>query len=102
MSTIKTTPPVKCTPCRVKYDGAYFRIKSNGDVYQLYPVATDPLQKEYGKFYEADIPCLETEARDVRREASRLRRNRNTRERTQAMKDLGLVRAKGGAFGGWE
>jgi len=43
-----------------------------------------------------------TEAKTIRREAARIRRNRNARERNQAKRDLGLVQVKGGAFGGWE
>lgn len=56
--------------------------------------------------YEAEnlsrYPAESHAARTIRCEASRLRRNRNARERTKTMKDLGLRRGSGGAFGGWE
>lgn len=87
------TSPIKCTPCRVTYKqlspselaGIRFYIQSNGDVF--YPDGSQ-LKPEFAKL--------------VRREASRQRRNRNARENNQAKRDLGLKRAPGGAFGGWE
>lgn len=47
---------------------------------------------------QEEYPLLVTDARDVRREASRLRRNRNARERHQAMRDVGMTKTSYG----WE
>ena len=45
--------------------------------------------------FVADSPL----AKAVRHEAARQRRNRNARERHQAMLDVGLVRVRGGVGG---
>ena len=92
-----TNPPIRCTPCRVKVDGAYYRVRSNGGVYRLHIVRQD-LNGRPLEFTQEEFPLLATDAREVRREASRLRRNRNARERNQAMRDLGMVKTP---FG-WE
>ena len=86
-------PPISCIPCRVTYRDVRYQIEKNGEVRKYQPAVDD---------VGANFPLPESEAKLVRREASRQRRNRNARERAQAMKDLGMVRAKGGAFGGWE
>lgn len=102
-------PPIHCTPCRVTYQGVRYQIEENGEVRRVTALNGEPTPMDYisGSKMAANVrrdrPTLsEPEAKLVRREASRQRRNRNARERTQAMKDLGLVRTKGGAFGGWE
>lgn len=84
-------PPIKCTPCRVMYNGEPYRIFSNGVVM---PLLRD---NESGKLLNG-LPVPESEAKLIRREASRLRRNRNARERDQARRDCGLTKTKYG----WE
>jgi len=103
-------PPIRCTPCRVLIGDNYWRVYSDGSVsmaltrqeaenlglrtaYQIF---------EYEKSTARRLDPHSTEAKTIRWEAARIRRNRNTRERNQAKKDLELVRAKDGAFGGWE
>lgn len=80
------TPPIKCTPCLVYVESmsTRFHVHSNGSV-QICGQET---------VYEPEDRISKV----VRREASRLRRNRNARERNQAMKDLGLTKTP---FG-WE
>lgn len=80
-------PPIRCTPCRVKYNGEYYRIKSDGSVHYLLVTKNKEGKIE---FAESEIKELDHVAKTIRREAARLRRNRNSRERRQAMKDLGL------------
>lgn len=87
-------PPIKCIPCRVTYDGNRFHVCSNGKVYFCY---REKLVD--GSYIDLDgSECSETLSKAVRREASRLRRNRNARERNQAMRDLGMVKTSYG----WE
>lgn len=70
-------PPIRCTPCRVTYKqlsppelaGIRFQIDSTGRVWEIVSGQT----------------VSETNAALVRREAGRQRRNRNARERNQAM-----------------
>jgi len=89
-------PPIHCTPCRVTYQGVRYQIETNGEVRLL------PHLFEVGNVNRSTVlrtidPISEPEAKLIRREASRQRRNRNARERTKAMKDLGLKRGTGGA-----
>ena len=99
-------PPIKCTPCRVLYNNESYRIYPDGSVSGSLSFSE---AKDLGVgsvrdhlAYEAEkLPRYEphsSEARTIRREASRLRRNRNARERRQAMKDLGLRQTRYG----WE
>lgn len=84
-------PPIKCIPCRVTYDGPVYHILSNGEVRECVRVDTGAWQ---------DFPQLEDEskAKLIRREASRLRRNRNARERNQALRSLRMTKTPYG----WE
>lgn len=102
MGTIK--PPIRCTPCRINFSGKRYRILSDGSVAELpnplpspvelgLPSVEDVLQWELDNLIwnnpRSDL------ARKVRREAARLRRNRNSRERAQAMRDIGMKRTCG-------
>jgi hypothetical protein len=82
-------PPIKCTPCRVTYQGIRYQVEKDGTVYIL--------QKD-----DSGIVLLGPQdpvlSKNVRQEASRQRRNRNARERNQAMRDLGLKKTSYG----WE
>lgn len=107
--TTKALPPVHCISCRVTINGNRWRIYADGSVSagisesEARSLGFKSIKEHLD--YEAGLPRLiphSTEAKTIRNEAARLRRNRAARERTQAMKDLGLKRAKGGAFGGWE
>lgn len=76
---------MKCKPCRVTFCDVRYHIACDGTVsvvneYGLGPTTDRELDKQ------------------VRAEAARQRRNRNSRERNQAMRDLGLVRTPYG----WE
>lgn len=98
-------PPIKCTPCRVTIDGKRWRIYSDGSV----SIALTYAEVQRLNFinvkevldYESKLPRLlphSLEAKTIRREASRLRRNRTTRERNQAMRDMGMTKTPYG----WE
>ena len=77
-----------CHPCRVAYQGTRYAIDGAGNVV-IAAVGDGDAQPITGA----------TLAKAIRHEASRQRRNRNARERHQAMLDLGLVRVRGGLGG---
>ena len=77
-----------CRPCRVTYQGTRYAIDGAGNV-AIAAVGDSDAQPI------ADAAL----AKAVRHEASRQRRNRNARERHQAMLDVGLVRVRGGLGG---
>lgn len=92
-------PPIHCTPCRVTYAGVRYQIESNGEVRAI-PSTPDRSSSSfrYEEIREGQ-PCLpESQAKLVRREASRQRRNRNARERHQAMRDIGMTRTRTGQW----
>lgn len=94
-------PPIKCTPCRLIYNNERYRVYSDGSVSgSLSLSGAEDLGlktlKEVLDYESTQLPRYaphSSEARTIRREASRLRRNRNARER-----DLGLKKT---AYG-WE
>lgn len=89
-------PPIKCIPCRVTHEGQRYQVESNGEV-RMVPAEFMALNAAVD--VRRSQPVLEeSTARLVRREASRQRRNRNARERNQAMRDLGMVKTPSG----WE
>lgn len=92
-------PPIRCVPCRVTYNGQRYQIESNGDVRHV-PISNGALMTAQEVRSNLDLlkPEPESLAKLVRREASRLRRNRNARERNQAMRDLGMTKTPYG----WE
>lgn len=99
------TPPIHCTPCRVTIDGNRWRVYADGSVSAALTLkeanALNFLTVKEVLAYESALPRLiphSTEAATIRREASRLRRNRNARERSQAMRDLGMVRTPSGQW----
>jgi len=94
--------PIKCTPCRINYKGQKYRILSDGSV-------TGTLTES--QMHELGLPNIKAvldyevrelrlygphtpEAKTIRREAARLRRNRNARERNQANAKEQAVRRK--------
>lgn len=83
-------PPIKCIPCRVRYQGCFYKIQENGEIFHTVI--------RNGEWLVARFPEKEERAKLIRREASRLRRNRNARERNQARRDLGLKKTPYG----WE
>lgn len=101
---MSTNPPIHCTPCRVTISGNRFRIYSDGSVSAA--LTYDEIQRmgfanikevlAYESTQMARLDPHSLEARTIRREASRLRRNRNARERSQAMRDLGMKRTPSG------
>lgn len=87
---------MKCKPCRVTFEGVRYFVASDGQVYLTWQnVATVPGGKDTWSLGE---PLAESNAKLVRAEASRQRRNRNNRERSQAMRDLGLRRNHNGSW----
>lgn len=102
-------PPIKCTPCRVTVKGIRYRIYENGSVCFSMPIEeikrTNATIGDVKAYEEQEVqsgmglyaPSSDL-AKTVRHEASRLRRNRNARERNSAMRDLGMKRT---AYG-WE
>lgn len=89
-------PPIKCTPCRVTYQGQRYQIEADGTVRRV---------STYENIYQTPEDVLRSQpvisesiAKVVRKEASRQRRNRNTRERNAAMRSLGMTKTP---FG-WE
>lgn len=93
-------PPIKCIPCRVTYEGKRYQIESDGRVRLVPKGPGDVLMTAQAlRMALANVTALEeSKAKLIRREASRLRRNRNARERNQAMRDLGLKKTPYG----WE
>jgi len=79
-------------PCRVTHNGTRYQIEADRRVFRLVGENLPPFPE----------PEPETIAALVRKEAQRIRRNRTRRALGQTKRDLGLVRAPGGAFGGWE
>lgn len=96
MTTKTACPPIRCTPCRVTYQGQRYQIERNGTVRTFQPPIIGV------QTFELGAPESESVAKLIRREAARQRRNRNRREMDAAKRDLGLVCANGGAFGGYE
>jgi hypothetical protein len=93
-------PPIKCTPCRVTYDGQRYQIESNGSV-RLIPNGPGGIlmTAKAVRLALSNIEAMdENTGRLIRREASRQRRNRNARERNQVMRDIGLIKTPYG----WE
>lgn len=89
--------PMKCKPCRVTVDGTRYEISADGTVRPTWIETPDPMaHTDGGRVYGPQASA--EEARRVRAEASRQRRNRNARLRDQAMRDLGMVRTPYG----WE
>lgn len=97
----KSNPPIRCTPCRVTYHGQRYRVLSDGRVAETptpQPKPADVGVSDITELLQWELDHLiwhsahSPLARDVRREASRLRRNRNARERNPAHRDLGLVK----------
>ena len=78
----------RCRPCRVTYQSTRYAIDGAGNV-TIATVGNEAIQ------FVADS----TLAKAVRHEAARQRRNRNARERHQAMLDLGLARVRRGLGG---
>ena len=89
---------MRCNPCRVTYQGTRYAIAADGTVRPaliiMEPVIDDEAlptgdlirTRVVGAPVDADL------AKQVRHEASRQRRNRNSRERYQAMTDIGMVK----------
>lgn len=92
--------PIKCIPCRVTYEGHRYQIESDGSVRLVPKGPGDVLMTAQAlRMALANVTALEeSKAKLIRHEASRLRRNRNARERNQAMRDLGLKKTPYG----WE
>ncbi len=90
--TTPRKPPIKCIPCRVTYEGQRYRIYKDGTVREIFMSQNGSTELGYG------LPQSEISAKLIRREASRQRRNRNARERHQAMRDLGMTKTSYG----WE
>ena len=87
---------MKCTPCRVTFEGQRYYIAVDGQVYPTWQnIATVPGGVNT---WSLGATLDRTQAQQVRREAARQRRNRNARERNQAMRDLGLTKTPYG----WE
>lgn len=94
----KRQPPIKCTPCRVTYAGERYRIYSDGSVSRTLAhneisdlgLGTVRAVLDYESSKLSRYTPHSEDAKIIRREAARLRRNRNARERNQAMRDLGL------------
>lgn len=99
--TTMATPPISCTPCRVRFNGTRYTVSANGTVRPI-------LLAEAGTFADGTFngttvythgPALDAAgALAVRREAARLRRNRNARERHAALRAEGYVKTPYG----WE
>lgn len=99
-------PPIKCTPCRLEINGKRYRIYSDGSVSDSLTLAQVGelglgSVREVLDYEAANLTRLDPhsqEAKVIRHEASRRRRNRDARERNQARRDLGLKKTPYG----WE
>ena len=85
-----------CKPCRVTYEGQRYQISRDGSVWLVAGPGYAEGAVHFAHPEPADLALA------VRREAARQRRNRNARDRHEALTGLGLRRAPGGAFGGYE
>lgn len=87
---------MKCTPCRVTFEGFRYQISADGTVHGVRgALRNEPTLK--GAIY--DDPVIDANhAKLVRAEAARQRRNRNARERNEVMRDLGMKKTPYG----WE
>lgn len=87
---------MKCKPCKVTFQGQRYQVFSNGAVAPVTRnVATVPGGVDT---WSIGAPVNTDQAKAIRAEASRQRRNRNARERHQGMTDLGLVRNRDGSY----
>lgn len=98
-------PPIKCTSTRVTIGNIRYRIWSNGDI--SYSLRPDQMEVEGVKTlgdliqYEKSHTlyfAYQQPAAEIRKESQRLRRNKLSRERNQAMRDLGMKKTPYG----WE
>jgi hypothetical protein len=95
---MSATTPIKCTPCRVTINGNRYCIYEDGSVSSA--LTYDEIQrmgfvsmKEVFSYESDTMTRLDphsTEAKTIRCEASRLRHNRNARDRYQANRNLGM------------
>jgi len=81
---------MKAKPCRLTFNGQRYQINQDGSVYLI---VSDPYAT-----VQAPAPESADIAKAVRAEASRLRRNRHARVRSQVMREMGLVKTPYG----WE
>lgn len=92
---VTTMPPVRCTPCRVRFNGSRFTVSADGTVR---PILLAEAGANGATTYVHGPALDAAAAKAVRHEAARLRRNRNARERNDLMRSFGLVKTPGG----WE
>lgn len=106
-TNMRPQPPIKCTSTRVTINGVRYRVWSDGSVSRSLTKedinSFAPHIKTLGDLisYEKMSTRFEphsSEAKSIRQEAARLRRNRNARERNQALRDMGMKKT---AYG-WE
>lgn len=81
---------MNCTPCRVKIEGKWYEVSRDGTVRETWVNET---YRHHGE------PLPAEQAQAIRHEASRRRRNANARERSDALRSLGMKRC---ANGTWE
>lgn len=98
-------PPIKCISMRATINGIRYKIHSNGDISEsLRPDQMEAVGvKTLGDLVEYEKTHLLyfaewKEAKEIRKEAQRLRRNKLSRERNRTMRDMGLKKT---AYG-WE
>jgi hypothetical protein len=88
-------PPVTCSPCRVRFEGSRYHVEANGTVR---PILMAEAAADGATIYTYGAPLASADALRVRREAARLRRNRNARERSAARRSIGMVRCRDGSW----
>lgn len=86
---------MRCIPCKVTFEGFRYEIKADGSVFGQDGAKRN--ERSAGAFTDAVIDA--DHAKLVRADAARQRRNRNAREKHDALTSLGLVRVRG-ALGG--
>jgi hypothetical protein len=88
-------PPVRCLPCRVRVGETRYTISADGTVR---PILLAEAGAD-GRTTYVHAPALDAAAALlIRREAARLRRNRNARERADALRSLGMTCCKDGSW----
>lgn len=88
-----------CKPCRLTFNGTRYHIERDGTVRPVLLSAVGaPAGVEFVPGQTLGAPMDAATAAAVRHEAARLRRNRNTRARHDAMRSIGMVRTPYG----WE
>lgn len=96
---------MNCKPCRVRIGDTHYRIMKDGTVFRVEPIDSDgetitlanAAGKKIAEWRNVEQASAD-QAASIRKHAARLRANRNARERSQVMRELGLKRTRNGQW----